>query len=336
MNGYDGFRLEMQTKLLEDGRSMEDIARIMDVFCQVAQSYDITKACTDIIASSGVPREVDEYLGCKLMEGLARGTVAGYRDRLYNFFRTVKLPYDQITSKDIRGYMLYYQHGREKPVTNRTMNAYQATIVRFFNWLQDVGYITNNPAKNIPAIKYQKKLKASMDRHDLLILMGACRNVREKAIVSCLYATGCRVNEACNIKISDINWHDKSIVVLGKGQKYRTVYFNDMAEIYIRQYLGSRKDDCQYLIVSTRGGHQVGERSIQKMMRKIYSSVADQMETKVTPHTVRHTMATLAIESGMAITTVQKILGHSSIETTMEYVDMSKVNISQEYRKYVV
>lgn len=336
MNGYEGFRIALQTRLVEEGRSMEDVAQIMDTICMVAQDYTIEKNCTDIVVYQGIPREVDEYLACKLMEGVSPLTVKNYRIRLYDFFMKVRIPYQEITHKEIRAYMLSYQHGREKPICNRTANAYQGVIVRFFGWLQDMGYITANPTKSLPAIKYVKKQKESMNRHDLIVLLDACKNLRQRAIVALAYATGCRVSELCRIKKSDINWVDKSIIVLGKGSKYRTVYFNDQAEIYVKQYLESRKDDNPYLIVSTRGAHSVTTTSIEMMMREIYTKVSDQVNVKVTPHIVRHTTATLAIESGMPVTTVQKLLGHASIETTMEYVDMSKVSVIQEYKKFVV
>lgn len=336
MDDYEVFAMELQARLIGAGRSVEDVAEIMDTVCTVAQRYEIKKECTDIIVNQGVPREVEEYLACKMMEGLSPLTIKDYRGRLYSFFKAVRKPYTQITHKDIRGYMLAYQYEREKPVCNRTMNHYQGIITHFFEWMQDVGYITADPAKNLPSIKFEKKQKESMNRHDLIILMDACSNIRQKAIVALAYATGCRVSELCRIKLTDINWVKKSITVLGKGSKYRTVYFNDQAEIYVRKYLESRKDDDPHLIVSTRGAHGVSVRAIEKMMREIYLRVEDKVNVKVTPHIVRHTTATLAIESGMPVTTVQKILGHASIETTMEYVDMSKINISQEYQKFVV
>lgn len=336
MNGYEGLRLEMQTRLLDEGRSVEDVESIINTFCLAAQGYTIEKAPTDIIVYTGIPRVVDEYLACKLMEGLSEKTIKNYRDRLYHFFKNMRKPYDEITSQDIRYYMLAYQQEREKPVVNRTMNAYQGTIKRFFGWLQDVGYITNDPSKGMAHIKYEKKKKQSMTRHDLVILMDACKNVRQKAIISLLYATGCRVMEVVSMKKDDINWHDKSIVVLGKGNKHRTVYFNDQADVYLRQYLDSRTDENPYVIVATRGHHSITENAIQQMVYRMYKGIKDDISLKLSPHIIRHTTTTLAIESGMPVTSVQSILGHASLETTMEYVDMTRVDVKNDYRKYVV
>ena len=315
---------------------MDDVQKIIDTFCIVAQGYDITKACTDVIVYTGIPRVVDEYLANKLMEGLSPKTIKGYRDILYMFFRRMTKPFDTITSKDIRGFMLTYQMERPKPVCNRTMNGYQAAIKRFFGWLQDVGYIDNDPSRGMAPIKYERKKKQSMTRHDLIMLTDACENIRERAIISLLYATGCRTMELIGMKKEDINWRDKSIVVLGKGNKHRTVYFNDQAEIHLKAYLDQRTDDNPYVIVSTRGNHSVGYEAIRKMVAKIYEKVEESISVRVTPHILRHTTTTLAIEQGAPVTSVQAILGHASLTTTMEYVDMTRVDVKQDYKKFVV
>lgn len=270
------------------------------------------------------------------MEGRSKGTIYNYCNILEKMFLHVQKPVDRITHKDIWGFLLLYQNNREKPVSNRTMNSYLGYIKYFFSWMVDIGYLTSNPTKGIAPIRFEKKKKQSMNRHDLIVLLDACEDIREKAIISLAYATGCRITELCTMKKSDIHWYDRSIQVLGKGNKYRTVYFNDQAEIFLKQYFESRTDESPYVIVSIRGGHSCTSHTVRRTIKLIYARVSDKISVHVSPHIIRHTTATLAIQSGMPVTTVQQILGHESLETTMQYVDMAKVDVTQEYKRFVV
>lgn len=337
MNGYDEMRLSLQTNLLQCGKlTVDEVEIVMEAFCRASQNFDIVRRSTDLIVYDGVSAKVDEYLMCLKLEGRSEGTIYNYRHVLYGMFRYIKKEPKDITHQDVWGYLLNYQMQSDKPVCGRTMNAYLGYIKYFFSWLQDVGYITSNPTKSIAPIKYEKKMRESMTRHDLVLLQKACETPREKALISIMYATGCRVSEIARMKKTDISWATKTITVFGKGKKYRTVYFNDQAEVYLKDYLNGRKDESPYVFVSSRGSHGVNPAAMREWVDAVYERVSNELGTKVTPHIIRHTTATLALQSGMPVTSVQKVLGHEKLDTTMQYVDMTKVSVESEYTKYVV
>lgn len=337
MDGYDGIRIGMQRMLYESGRfSDEEVKKIIDMYCIASQGYNITPKSTEIIPFEPIPKQLYEYLACKKMEGRSKGTISNYCNTLESMFLHIQKPVDQITHQDIWGYLLSYQMSRPKPVSNRTMDEYLGIIKYFFSWMVDIGYLIKNPTKGIAPIKYEKKERESMTRRDLIILINACNTKRERALITLLYATGCRISEIAAMKKRDINWYDKSITVFGKGKKYRTVYFNDQAEICLKEYLESRTDECPYVMPTERGCHGCCEKTLRRSVEKVYDRVKDKISVHVTPHIVRHTMATLAIDSGVPVTTVQALLGHEQLNTTMEYVDMSKVNVKRDYARYVV
>lgn len=337
MTGYDEMRLELQTSLLRAGKlTGDEVEAVMTEFCMAAQNFEITRKTLDLIPVTGMPKAVDEYLACLKLEGRAAGTIYNYKRVLYGLFTDVRKDPTELTHKDIWGYLLRYQARAENPVSNRTMNSYLGVIKYFYCWMQDIGYMVANPTKAIAPIRYDKKQLEAMTRHDLVVLTKACKTAREKAVISLMYATGCRVSEVARMKKPDINWSAKTITVFGKGSKYRQVFFNDQAEIYMRDYLDSRTDESPYVFVSERGKHGVNPAAIRKWVETVYARVADEIGTKVTPHIIRHTTATLALQSGMPITSVQRVLGHEQIGTTMEYVDMKKIEVEQEYTKFVV
>lgn len=335
MEGYEALRLDFQTRLLSDGMSVEHVESVMNTFCLACKGFKIEKESCDIIPYGSVPKAVDEYIKSLQMEGRARGTIKNYEKVLKTMFITIKKPIEEVTHKDIWGFLLTYQASRERPVCNRTMNQYLGYIKYFFKWLQDIGYITSNPTRSIKPIHYEKKQRKSMTRRDLIQVMKACNNEKERAVISLMYATGCRISEMCAMQIKDIDWLNRRIKVMGKGKKERYVFFNDQAEIYLAEYLDTRKDDCEYVFVSARGHHHVTVDSMRKWIEGVCKRVTD-ISINVTPHTIRHTTATLGIASGIPVTSMQKILGHEQLSTTMEYVDMDRISIQQDYDKHVL
>lgn len=314
----------------------EHITTVLQIMDSVACRYKIEKEETELIAyDGGVPPIVTTYLACKKVEGLSDGTLYNYGHFLYMFFSAVRKPPGKITANDIRVYL--YQYQQQRQVTNRTLDKYREYIARFFQWALDEGYTTSNPAKIVKSIKYEAKPRQALEQIELEYLRMACKDVRERAIIEFLYSTGCRVSELTAVKKSDIDWNAKSVHLFGKGKKHRTSFLNAKAELSLREYLNSRNDDNDYLFVSVKSPHkQMHKEGIEKIIRVISTRLPTCVKKPVTPHVLRHTTATTALQSGMPIEDISKLLGHESIDTTMIYAKASLENVQSGHKKYIV
>jgi site-specific recombinase XerD len=197
--------------------------------------------------------------------------------------------------------------------------------------MQREEYISVNPAAKIKPIQYTDEVKQPFSNVDLDRLRGACRTPKERAIIEILLSSGVRVSEMCALNIDDVNIHDKTVYVRhGKGDKARMTYIDDLTVMHLRHYLSIRKDDCEALLLSCRktrlscGG---AEHIVKEIGRRAGIE-------KVHPHRFRRTLATTLAKRGMAIQDIQKILGHSDIDTTMVYVSVSDQKARMEYQKY--
>ena len=153
-------------------------------------------------------------------------------------------------------------------------------------------------------------------------------------MVDFLYSTAARVSEVCALNINNIDFTEHTVrIEHGKGDKGRTTYLNPEAEVSLKSYLASRKDDCPALFVPVKGtAHHVGKKSIETEIRKIVSRC--ELSVNVTPHIFRHTAASLALQRGMPIEQVQKFLGHARIQTTLRYAKVLDFDVKMNHQKY--
>lgn len=297
--------------------------------------YEIAPRKTDLVAYEyKVPDTIEIYIVSKKIAGLSDKTLYLYNMVLSDFFQTIQKQQEKITANDIRVYLYKYQ--KEYGISNRTLDCRRTVIRSYFGWLASEEYINKNPAINIAPIKYERKHKKPMSQLELEKIRLACKTKREKAIVEILYSTGCRVTELERLNISDINFETKELMLLGKGDKHRTSYLNAKAEVALKDYLSNRMDSNPALFVYDRKPYGRFKKSgIENMIRKIMERVPDVM-THVTPHVFRHTTATTAIDRGMNIVDVSKLLGHSKIETTMEYVSVDLSSIKNNHQNCII
>ena len=176
-----------------------------------------------------------------------------------------------------------------------------------------------------------------MTQIELEYIRKACNTLRDKAIVEFLYSTGCRVSELCGVKKSDIDWTNKSVHLYGKGKKHRTSYINAKSEITLLTYLESRDDSSDYLFVSERKPHgQLKRDAVEKVIRQIAERASNNIQKPISPHIFRHTCATTALNNGMPIEDISKLLGHESISTTIIYSKVSMESVQSNHKKYVI
>lgn len=313
-----------------------DISIALKILDKVAASYDVQQRKVDSTICDGeLPDMVKTYLVCKKMAGLSSGTLENYKIILNVFFKEIKKQPQFITANEIRGFLYIYQE--QKGVSYRTIDKYREYITRFFTWAHNEGYISNNPAANIASIKYEEKPREALTQVELEYLRMACETVRERAIVEFLYSTGARVSELTIIKKSDVNWYEKSVRLFGKGRKHRISFINAKAEVALKKYLESRNDDCEYLFVTVKKPYRnLSKDAIEKIVRNIANRASKNVDKHITPHILRHTTATMALQSGMPISDISKLLGHESIDTTMIYAKSSIEDVRSGHKKYIV
>lgn len=329
---YEHFRNDLLSSLLRTRLNQSDIQIVLSAIDTVASGYEITEKSTELVVyNDNFPKLAELFLQSKKLEGLSDNSLKLYRGRLQIFFEIMQKRVEEVTTNDIRCFLVGYQ--KRTGISDRTLDKFRQIINVFYTWLVDEEYITKNPCRNIKEIKYEVKPRKSLTRMELEIVRRACTSKRDLAIVDTLYSTGCRVSELANMRISDINTEDKSINIVGKGKKHNVCYFNTNAQLSLNEYIETRKDDSPYLFVSIRKPHN--KLSI-KAIELIFRDIAKKTGIVVTPHIMRHTCATLSLQSGMPLPQVQKMLGHASSDTTLIYAEISKEDIKQSHIKYVI
>ena len=190
------------------------------------------------------------YLITRSIEGLSENTINLYQLRLKEFLFNINKKLDTVRTDDIRYHLAIIK--TKNKVTNTTMENIRNILSAFFNWLYKNEYIAKNPMNNIQPIKKDTKKETPYSNMEIELIRGACKNDRDRALIEFLLSTGCRVSEVTNIKLSDVDFFEKKVKVLGKGNKERFVLFNDTTLLYLKKYMGSRKDDCIYLFITNR------------------------------------------------------------------------------------
>lgn len=280
-----------------------------------------------------VPILVKTYIAVKKTEGLSDGTLSNYYHILKAFFIWIRKQPSEVTTNDIR--MFLYDYQRKRNISSRTLDKYREFICWFFTWAHEEEYIQRNPGKPIKPLKYETKERQALTQIELEYLRLVCKTPRDKAIVEFLYSTGCRVSELTGTKISDVDFKYNTVHLFGKGRKHRTSFINAKCEVALREYLKSRTDESEYLFVSERKPHgKIGKCTIENILKRLSEEAG--MPKKITPHILRHTTATQAVNNGMAIEEVSKLLGHASVATTMIYAKVSQDNIRAQHVRCVI
>ncbi|MEG0133096.1 MAG: tyrosine-type recombinase/integrase [Clostridium sp.] len=296
---------------------------------EVLYTYEVTTQETGLVASD-LEGKVNYFLATKKLEGLSPLTLKNYGYNLAKLLVYFNKPISAITTADIKMFMYAHSEGKQQ----NSLNSFMIPIRLFFAWCQNEEFIVRNPCANIKPIKEPKRMRTPMTIEQTEILRDSLTKVREKAIFEFAISTGCRVSEICNVKISEIDFINKSLLVIGKGDKQRRVYFTERCKIALKNYIKSRTDNQPWLFVSERKPHkQLGTRALQAIVKKM--KIKSGLDIKLHPHIFRHTFATAALNSGMKMEIVQAILGHEDMATTGIYAKLQDDNIQHAYRQLV-
>lgn len=272
-----------------------------------------------------------EFLSAKQVEGCSYRSISYYGSTLDNMIKSLQKPFNQIETEDLRVYLSEYQ--KKNNASKQTVDNIRRILSSFFTWLEDEDYILKSPVRRIHKIKTTKQVKETYSDEVLERLRDNCKCIRDLAIIDILASTGMRVGELVKLNRVDVDFVNRECVVLGKGSKERIVYFDARAKLHLQNYLNSRKDENDALFVSLLEPHNRLEiAGVEIMLRKLGLSLEI---NKVHPHKFRRTLATRAIDKGMPIEQVQKLLGHQKIDTTMEYAIVDQQNVKNSHKKYL-
>ena len=276
-------------------------------------------------------RMINNFISSKKVEGCSERTIKYYEEIIDKFIYVYDKSIKNINTEDIRKYLSEYKEKNNCGST--TIDNIRRVLSSFFSWLEDEDYIIKSPVRRIHKIKTPFMVKETLTDENLERLRDGCNNVRDLSLIELLISTGMRVGEIVNLNINDLNLEDRSCVVLGKGNKQREVYFDAKTKLHLKQYLYKRHDDNDALFVSSRKPYQrLSISGIELIIRKLGS---ESNINNVHPHKFRRTLATMAIDKGMPIEQVQKLLGHVKIETTMHYAMVNQSNVKISHRKYI-
>ena len=271
------------------------------------------------------------FIDAKQIEGCSERTLQYYRVTIEHMLGSIDTPIRKITTDEIRGYLVDYQ--KVNNCSKVTVDNVRRNMSSFFSWLEEEDYILKSPMRRIHKIKTKQPVKETITDEMIEKLRDNCTCVRDLAMIDLLYSTGIRVGELVGLNISDIDFEERECIVFGKGDKERRVYFDAKAKLHLQEYIDSRDDDNPALFVTLDAPHarlkiSGVEIRVRELGRKLNID-------KIHPHKFRRTMATRAIDKGMPIEQVQKILGHSQIDTTMQYAIVNQNNVKVSHRRYI-
>lgn len=291
--------------------------------------YEVYKRCTNIIPIDPTPFDyLRQFLEVKCIEGKSQGTIKRYYYEIGKLLRDCRKPLKEITTNDLRLYLDYRKKNGKRELSNRTLENMRNCYSTFFKWLTEEHIIEWNPCSSLHQIKYRKMVRKTYSQVEIQKLREACKDIRDITMIDWFLSTGCRVSEVETSKLSDIDWDEKSIIVTGKGNKDRKVYFDSVTAMHMKKYLATRNDCCDSIFVTSLG-KPLTKSGIQQAIKRIGDRAG---VTKTYCHRFRHTLATRLVSS-MPVTDVATILGHDNINTTQIYCYSDPLKVMANYKR---
>lgn len=302
---------------------------------QIDQLTDVLEICLQEYLSEADPVKqpdlIQTFLAAKRVEGCSNKTLTYYDSTIRNVLKSTGKSVQDITTDDLRIYLDAYQ--TNNGVSKVTIDNIRRILSTFFAWLEDENFIIKSPVRRIHKVKTCKTVKETYSDEFLEIMRDNAESIRDLAMIDLLASTGIRVGELVLINRADVDFVNRECIVLGKGNKQRKVYFDARTKIHLQRYLSERTDDNPALFVTLHKPYsrlQIKgvEMRLQRLGRKLGL-------IRVHPHKFRRTLATMAIDKGMPIEQVQQLLGHESVDTTLQYAMVNQANVKSSHRKYI-
>lgn len=296
-----------------------------DTLCQCLKEETQEIDCSD------TENFVKIFLAAKRVEGCSEKTVRYYDSTIRNVLTAIGKEVKTVTTDDLRMYLDDYQN--RSGASKVTIDNIRRILSSFFSWLEDEDYIVKSPVRRIHKVKTCKTVKETYSDEALELMRDNAECIRDHAIIDLLASTGMRVGELVKLNRDDIDFENRECIVLGKGNKQRKVYFDARTKIHLQNYLRTRDDDCEALFVSLQKPYSRllisgVEIRLRELGRKLEIN-------KVHPHKFRRTLATMAIDKGMPIEQVQQLLGHQSVDTTLQYAMVNQNNVKISHHRFI-
>ena len=304
----------------------------------IAQLKKLQQSLLRNLSADAIPKaQIDNteylrlFLDAKRIEGCSDRTLQYYRTTVEHLLSHTQTPIRKITTDEIRSYLVEYQQINH--CSKVTVDNVRRNISSFFSWLEEEDYILKSPMRRIHKIRTKTVVKEIITDEAMEKMRDACGNLRDLAIIDLLYSTGIRVGELVNLNIANVNFEQRECIVYGKGDKEHRVYFDAKAKIHLQEYLATRTDDNPALFVTLDAPHaRLRISGVEIRLRTLGRRLS---LDRIHPHKFRRTMATRAIDKGMPIEQVQKILGHAQIDTTMQYAIVNQSNVKSSHQRFI-
>ncbi len=320
------------TDAMSESLNFEQMTELNNVLLQVVSKYEIvdnTETVREDVKSNN--RVLEIFLSAKQVEGCSIKTIKYYESTVKQLYKKMPKKVSEYTTEDIRAYLAVFQ--RRHKSSKVTIDNIRRIFSSFFAWLEEEDFIVKSPVRRIHKVKTGTQVKEVLTDENLELLRDNCKTIRDLAIIDFLTSTGIRVGELVKLNRNDINFVERECLVFGKGNKERIVYFNARAKIHLQEYLKSRRDKNPALFVSLAKPHNRLQISgVEIRLRQLGRKVK---LPRVHPHKFRRTLATMAIDKGMPVEQVQKLLGHVKIDTTMHYAMVNQTNVKLSHRKFI-
>ena len=314
---------------LDNGQA-EQLRRVLNHNLSGFELQKNEKAET-VVASEENSRLTNAFLSAKRIEGCSEKSLAYYRKTIETMTERIGKGIMHITTNDLRSYLTDYQ--TERKSSKVTIDNIRRILSSFFSWLEDEDYILKSPVRRIHKVKTATTIKETYTDEALETMRDNCETLRDLAMIDMLASTGMRVGELVLLNRDDINFEERECVVFGKGSKERMVYFDARTKIHLQNYLAQRTDSSTALFVSLKAPYerlQIG--GVETRLRELGKRLS---LPKVHPHKFRRTLATMAIDKGMPVEQLQRLLGHQRIDTTLQYAMVKQSNVKIAHRKYI-
>lgn len=307
------------------------IKDVMNIITIVTNDYEITNRCTDIVTvDSKNIKLVKRYMGCLLIDGKSEKTVYQYKRTISRLSEFLNKDFTDMSTYDIR---FFLASEKERGISDRTLENTRANLSTFFQWLTIEDEIVKNPMAKIKPIRYADEIRMDFSDVDIDRLRFACKTNKERALIEFLLASGVRVTELSEMKISDIDFQTLDVhVIHGKGSKERMTYITPVAMDHLKRYILSRPEYENKFLFYNGKHQQLEPGGIRYILNRIAS---DAKINNVHPHRFRRTFATRLAKRGMNIQDIKKLLGHSDINTTMQYVCIDNSSVKASYKKFI-
>ena len=320
---------EVTQKMLShlDNAQLKQLTAVLE---QVLARYSVSELSADS-EEDNTQELITMFLAAKRIEGCSEKTLKYYQMTIISMVTSLQKGVRHIVTEDLRSYLTEYQSKNHS--SKVTIDNIRRILSSFFSWLEDEDYIVKSPVRRIHKVKTASSIKETYSDEELEKMRDNCTEIRDLAMIDMLASTGMRVGEMVLLNRDDINFAERECVVFGKGDKERIVYFDARAKLHLQQYLDSRSDQNPALFVSL---HAPFERlkigGIESRLREMGKQLSI---SRVHPHKFRRTLATMAIDKGMPIEQLQRLLGHQRIDTTLQYAMVKQSNVKLAHRKYI-